>query len=812
MGFAIWYIEFAGRFTEKNAVSQFGRIMPVNGCVNLFLFQDKKGVIMEKTILKMAVVGAGTMGAAIAACGARAGLDVVLLVRGKGEVSGRERAAKAIETLVKKGEMKGAAERRIAANLVPADMEKDAALLRDCDLVIEAVAETLSVKRSTMEYIFSNCGRDTIVGTNTSNISISDIAAEFPEDWQKRFMGIHFFNPVRFMDLVELIPHSLTPDCTVKKVAALINDRYGKSPIICKDAPGFIANRIGSMALTSAMNAVGDFGYTFAKADALTGELIFRPKQGAFKLLDLVGLDIAEHTVDYLMTADIPDYEKPYRNKPQILEDIVGLGYLGNKTDGGFYKKVKGPRGTDRFMWDYNKKEYVPLEKVTVESIAGIKDKKERLRAMLFTELPESAFVRRVVVEPLWLSMMVCDEISYGFEDVDTAMRGGYNWIKGPFELCDYIGAADMLKLIKDFGLEVPAWAAEKVERDGGFYAGEKKSAPAYITVSSEAKGVIAENSDAILTDVGDGVACFSLKTKANTYTIPAAQLLLESAREVEKSAAFKAMVVSNPGANFGAGANLMEVAGAITSGQLDMLEAGVKCFQDANMAVKYLKKPVVCAAQGQALGGSAELLLHAGRVVAHQELYAGLVEMGVGLVPSGGGCAELLFRATSGLEYGQMSAILAAIDGIVLPIAQAKYSMSAEDAFKTGYLRRGDIMVPKLASLFEKAKKYAVTLADCGWCPPVKGTVTASGENGYTHLMATVNVMLNGRMMTPYDAVIVEKLARIFSGGDALAGEKICEEDVLALERKAFMELCRNEKTLERIKGMVTTGKPVRN
>ena len=242
------------------------------------------------------------------------------------------------------------------------------------------------------------------------------------------------------------------------------------------------------------------------------------------------------------------------------------------------------------------------------------------------------------------------------------------------------------------------------------------------------------------------------------------------------------------------------------------MLEKGVEIFQQANLRLKYLKKPVVCAARGQALGGSAELMLHCGAVVAHQELYAGLVEMGVGLVPSGGGCAELLFRATEGLQYGQMARIIAAIDEIVLPIAQAKYSMSAEEALKNGYLRRGDLIVAKNAALLEQAKATAVRLAEAGWRAPVKGTVTAAGESGYTHLMATVNVMLQGRMMTPYDAVIVEKLARIFSGGDALAGEQICEEDVLFLERKAFMDLCRNEKTLERIKGMVATGKPVRN
>ncbi len=764
---------------------------------------------MEKTIRKLAVVGAGTMGAAIAACGARAGLDVVLMVRGKGEESGRVRAAKAVENIIKKGEMKGTDALRIKASLVGADMEKDAAMLADCDLVIEAVAETLSIKRSTMEFIFSNCAEHTIVGTNTSNISIADIAENFPAQWQERFMGIHFFNPVRFMDLVELIPHTLTKESNVKLVKALINDRYGKSPIVCKDAPGFIANRIGSMAITAAVNAVQDFGYPVNKADALTGDLIFRPKQGAFKLLDLVGLDIAEHTCDYLSTAEIPECEKPYRNKPAILTDIVSRGYLGDKTRGGFYKKVKGAKGPERFMWDYEKGEYVPTERVTVESIAGIKDKRERLRAMLFTQLPESDFVRRVVLEPLWLAMTICDEISYGFKDIDTAMRGGYNWTKGPFEIIDLLGAADVFALMKEKGFEVPAWAEEKIAADGGFYAGA--AAAAYVKSAAKAP-VVLSNDDAVLTDIGDGVACFSLKTKANTYTIPAGELLLAAAQEVESSQAFKAMIVSNPGPNFGAGANLMAVLGAITTGQFDALEAGVKTFQDANMALKYLKKPVVVAAQGQALGGSAELVLHAGRVVAHQELYAGLVEIGVGLVPSGGGCKELLFRATEGLKYGQMAKIISAIDGIVLPVAQASYSMSADDAFRTGYLRRGDIIVPKFADVPAKAKVYASALADCGWLPPAKYTVTAAGENGYTHLMATVKVMLDGRMMTPYDAVIVEKLAKIFSGGDALAGEQITEEDVLYLERKAFMELAHNEKTVERIKGMLTTGKPVRN
>jgi len=764
---------------------------------------------MGKTILKMAVVGAGTMGAAIAACGARAGLDVVLMVRGKGEESGRVRAAKAVETIVKKGEMKGTDAKRIKAALIPADMEKDAAALKDCDLVIEAVAETLSIKRSTMEFIFNNCGEDTIVGTNTSNISIADIAENFPAQWQERFMGIHFFNPVRFMDLVELIPHTLTKESNIKKVHALMRDRYGKSPIICKDAPGFIANRIGSMAITAAVNAVADFGYTVAQADALTGDLIFRPKQGAFKLLDLVGLDIAGHTCDYLSTAPVPEFEKPYRNRPEMLTTIIEKGYLGNKTKGGFYKKVKGAKGTERFMWDYKNCEYVPTERVTIESIAGIKDKKERIRTMLFGQLPESEFVRRVVLEPLWLAMAICDDISHDFKDIDTAMRGGYNWVKGPFEQMDTLGAAEVLALMKKQGFEVPAWAEEKVAADGGFYAGS--AAPAVMTAAAQGK-VVMGNDDAVLMDIGDGVACFSLRTKANTYTIPAGEMLLEAAKEVEKSDSFKSMIVVNPGPNFGAGANLMAVMGAITSGQFDALEKGVKAFQDANMALKYLKKPVVVAAQGQALGGSAELVLHAGRVVAHQELYAGLVEIGVGLVPSGGGCKELLFRATEGLKYGQMPKIISAIDEIVLPVAQASYSMSADDAFRTGYLRRGDIIVPKFADVPAKAKTYAMALADCGWLPPAKYTVTAAGENGYTHLMATVQVMLSGRMMTEYDAVIVEKLARIFSGGDALAGEQITEEDVLWLERKAFMELAHNEKTLERIKGMLTTGKPVRN
>ena len=766
---------------------------------------------MDKSIRKLAVIGAGTMGAAIAACGARAGLDVVLMVRGKGSETGQDRAARAVDSILKKGEMKGSDEARIRAGVFCADMQADAGVLKDCDLIIEAVAEDLAIKQSTAAFLFENAGEDAIVGTNTSNISIASIAENLPEEQQKRFLGIHFFNPVRYMDLVEIISGGKTEEAILRRVETLMNDRFGKTPIRCRDSAGFIANRIGSMALTSIMNATVDAGYGFAEADALTGDLIFRPKQGAFKLLDLVGLDISVHTVDYMAGADIPDYEKPFRNRPEVLYDITSRGYLGNKTGSGFYCKRKGAKGTERFVWDYNAREYVPLSRPQPASLAEVRDKAARLRTLLAGEYPETPFLRRVVLEPLWLAMKNVDEISYDFRDIDAAMRGGYNWIKGPFELCDLLGAKEVLALMEQQGLEPPAWAKEKIEKDGAFYAGAAPRAAAYLQLT-DSRAVVMENKDAALCDLGDGVALFTLRTKANTYTTPAAELMLAAAEEVERSEAFRAMVVCNPGANLGAGANLYEVAGAIEAGQFELLEKSVEEFQRANLRLKYLKKPVVVAAKGQALGGSAELMLHAGCVVAHQELYAGLVEMGVGLVPSGGGCAELLFRATEGLQYGQMARIISEIDELVLPIAQAKYSMSAEEAMKNRYLRRGDLIIAKADALLGQAKATAIRLAEAGWRPPVKGTVTAAGESGYTHLMATVNVMLSGRMMTPYDAVIVEKLARIFSGGDALAGEQITEEDVLLEERKAFMDLCHNEKTLERIKGMVATGKPVRN
>ncbi len=767
---------------------------------------------MKKTIMKMAVIGAGTMGTAIAACGARAGLDVVLLEPAPGkDTTGASRSSDAIDTIIKKGVMKGTDPERIKNCVFCAGLE-DAAILADCDLVIEAVLETLDIKRSTMKFIFENCGPETIVGTNTSNISISDIAAEFPEDWQKRFMGIHFFNPVRYMDLVEIIPHKMNSDETIDQIVSLIVDSFGKTAIKCKDRPGFIANRIGSMALTSVMNATQDFGYSYPLADALTGDLIFRPKQGSFRTMDMVGLDICVHTVDYMNSADVPEYEKPFRNKPEGLMNIVSKGHLGDKTKGGFYKKEKGVSGTKKYVWNSSKSDYIPFERAEVESIAGIKGSLNKLKAMLYTDLPESKFVRRVLIEPLWLSMMVCDDISYGFADIDAAMRGGYNWTKGPFEICDAVGAPEFLVLMKKEGFQPPEWAEEKIAKDGRFYAGEVIAKSPYLILNSTEFKTIMENNDAVLKDIGDGVACFSLKTKANTCSVDGAALLLESAEEIEQSRSFKAMVIANPGPNFGAGADLNQVSRAISSGNFDMLERSVKSFQDANMAIKYMKKPVVCAAQGQTLGGSAEIMLHCDRVVASQELYAGLVEIGVGLVPSGGGCAELLFRAISGLKYGQMPAIISKLDEILLPIAQAKFSMSGEMAFKSGYLRRGDVLVPKQPSVFQKAKIMATSLADCGYIAPIKGTVTAAGENGYTHLMATVNAMLDGRMMTPYDAVIIEKLARILTGGDALAGEKITEEDVLNLERKYFMELCHEEKTAQRINGLLTTGKPVRN
>ena len=393
---------------------------------------------MDKTITKLAVVGAGTMGTAIAACGARAGLDIVLLepvtING---IPGHVRAKEAVKMICKKGPMKGSDPKRIQAGIICPEWEKAAEHLKDCDIVVEAVLETLEVKRSTMTEIFEAAGPETIVGTNTSNISIADIAAEFPQDWQRRFMGIHFFNPVRYMDLVEVIPHAENDDATVEAVMTFLNDVYGKTAIKCKDQPGFIANRIGSMALTAAMNATIDFGYSFPKADALTGDLIFRPKQGAFKLMDMVGLDVCQHTVKYMSTAAIPDYEKPFRNEPAALADIVSRGYLGDKTKSGFYKKAKGQKA----VWDRETCEYVPYQREKIASIAGLKGV-DRLKAMLFTDLPESAFVKKVLIDPLWLAMMACDDISYVFADIDKAMRGGYSWVKGPFEIIDTIGAA----------------------------------------------------------------------------------------------------------------------------------------------------------------------------------------------------------------------------------------------------------------------------------------------------------------------------------------------------------------------------------
>lgn len=764
--------------------------------------------MMDKTITKIAVCGAGVMGTAIAACGARAGLDVVLLdpvtING---VPGHVRAKEAVTMICKKGTMKGSDTRRIKAGIVCPEWEKASEYLQDCDLIVEAVLETLEVKRSTMTDLFNACGPETIIGTNTSNISIADIAEEFPEDWQRRFMGIHFFNPVRYMDLVEVIPHAKNEEATIKAIEEFLINVYGKTAIRCKDEPGFIANRIGSMALTSVMNATLEMGYTFPKADALTGDLIFRPKQGAFKLMDMVGLDICDHTCAYMSTAKIPEYEKPFRNRPETLAELIANGTLGDKTKAGFYKRGKGLKA----VWDREKKEYVPYERETIESIKGMKGV-ERLRAMLFTDLPESPFVRKILIDPLWLAMMACEDISYGFSDIDDAMRGGYSWLKGPFQIVDEIGPKEFIDLMKKEGYEVPKWVEEKIAADGKFYAGAHAHSSPYLMLNDPKFNVIEETEDAVLKDIGDGIACFSLKTKANSCTIGGAKMMKAMAEEIEKSKAFKAMVIANPGANFGVGANLGQVGEAIMAGNFDELEESVKTFQEANMAIKYMKKPVVAAANGKALGGSAEILLHCDRVVAPLEIYAGLVEMGVGLVPSGGGCAELLFRKTEGLKYGQMAQIISKIDEILLPVAQAQFSMSAEDAMKRGYMRRGDAIIPKQAQVFEKAKKMACALAECGYLPPVKGTVTAAGEHGYTHLMATVNVMLNGRMMTPYDAVIVEKLARIFTGGDALSGEQITEADVLYLERKAFMELCHNEKTQERIKGMLMTGKPVRN
>lgn len=764
----------------------------------------------------MAVLGAGTMGSRIAAHFANAGFPVDLLdivlpdhpKRDAAALAGLDGAARHKPV----GFFSDSAKPLIRAG----NFEDDLARVRDCDWILEAVSENLEIKRDLWRRVAALRTPGTIVSTNTSGIPLARISEGFDDEFRSHFLGTHFFNPPRYLHLAEVIPGPATDAAVLDWVSQFLDLHLGKGVVRCKDTPNFIANRIGCFFGATIHNLTEQFDYTVEEVDALTGPLIGVPKSASFRLVDIIGLDIWVHVLRNLYDAVPHDPARERYRVTPYMEKMLERGLLGEKRGAGFYKRV-GPQKEIHAI-DLHTLEYHPAQKprfTSVDAARNIEDLPQRLRALIAAEDRAGKFLWPLFRDYVIYAAQMVPEISDRIVEIDRAMRWGFGMKLGPFELWDALGVPETRARMQAEGIAVPASVAnvarfyEPADRDGqpgakyfdltaGSYATlEPRPGVLVLDEIKRARGVVKKNAGASLVDLGDGVLCLEFHSKMNTLGDDMVQMVHTAIDETSRN--FEALVVGNQGENFSVGANLMLVLLAAQEGEWDELAAAVRRFQQAGMAMKYAPKPVVAAPFGMALGGGCEVALHAARVQASAELYMGLVEVGVGVIPAGGGCKEMLIRLGSARKAFEL-------------IGYGKVSTSAANARELGFLRGEDGVSMNPERLIGDAKAAALALVP-GYAPGApRQDIKIEGEAGYALLKTAVYLAHEAGYISDYDKVIGEKLAHVLSGGRLTGEQHVSEQYLLDLEREAFLSLCGQPKTQERMQHMLKHGKPLRN
>ncbi len=771
----------------------------------------------------VAVLGAGTMGSRIAAHFANAGIPAILLdIVVPGQPNRNAAALKGIENAAK--QKPGGFFTDSAMSLVrPGNLEDNLDWLSECDWIMEAVVENLDVKRNLWQRVDKLRKPDAILSTNTSGIPLAKIAEGFSADFRRHFLGTHFFNPPRYLHLLEVIPGPETDPAILENVAAFADRRLGKGVVLCKDTPNFIANRIGSFVGATVQKVMVDGDYTIEEVDALTGPLIGLPNSASFRLLDIVGLDVWSFVGENLFHA-VPD--DPWRDRflmPEFHKKMMERGWLGEKSGQGYYKRVG--KGESREIWaiDWKTLEYHLAQKVRMPSIEAarqIEDLKTRLRTLVNGKDRAGGFLWKVFSDVFIYSAEMIPEISDRIVEIDRAMRWGYAHSMGPFELWDALGFVEVCERMEAEQRVLPdniirmrmagATALYRHDDHNGvprtqyldFQQTQYKDIeprPGIIVLSDEkrAHGVVKQNTGASLIDLGNGVICCEFHSKMNSIGEDNIAMIHAGLDELNRN--FDAMVIANQGDNFSVGANLMMMLLAAQEGEWDELNMAVHRFQQVNMALKYAPKPVVTAPFARTLGGGCEIVLHSARAQASAETYIGLVEVGVGLIPGGGGCKELLLRLKDPRRVFEL-------------VGYAKVSMSGEEAKKLGLLNRADRISMNPERLIGDAKELALSLVK-DYVPGVPRTdVKVAGESGFAMLKLGAWTARQGGYISDYDVVIAEKLANILCGGRLTGEQTVSEQYLLDLEREAFLSLCGNAKTQERMQYMLKTGKPLRN
>ncbi len=776
------------------------------------------------------------MGAAIAAHCANAGLDVDLLDIAPSEGDDKNAVVKGGFDRMKKSRPAALMSKAVAERMRIGNFDDHFDRVADADWIVEAIIEKLEPKRQLMERVEATAKESAIISSNTSGIPLHQVAEGRSEGFKKRFLGTHFFNPPRYLKLMEIIP---TEDTDTKIIEATRNfgERVlGKGGVIAKDTPNFIGNRLGTFAGMQSVTYAFENGYGIEEIDAITGPLIGHPKTATFRLNDQVGLDIAVGVAENLYEAVPEDDAREDLKPPEKLKDMQEKNLLGNKTGAGFYKRDKRDGKTVFDVLDLETFEHKPVEnpEVPIADEAWKQgDLQARLRFLMekADEDRHAKYLRDTLLPYMAYASRRVPEISDTLEDMDHAMEWGFAHQTGPFRTWDLLGVSGTVENMKSVGLEVGPWVHEMLEAGNEtFYKTENgkemqfspvtkqyepvREDPMYVSLDAlrEDGNELASNDSASLLDLGDGVLCLEFHSKGNSIDAAMVEMGNRALTALE-SDDWEGLVIGNEGRNFCVGANLGEVAHAVQNGMLSEVDKSITALQKLLMDFRFAPKPVVAAPRGQTLGGGLEICLHADRVVAAGETYMGLVEVGVGLIPAGGGTKEMARRLVSrALRVTPNIPPLPMVQKAFEQIAMAKVAASALEAKEMGYLGDDDRVVMNPDHLISAAKREVQDLAD-GYAPPEHGNnVYAVGATTRSALEVGVRTLQWGRFASEYDGVIAGHLANVLTGGNISQAQWVSEEYVLGLEKEAFLALLENEKTHERIGGLLKTGKPVRN
>ena len=814
-----------------------------------------------KRIHKVAILGAGTMGARIAAHFANASVPSYLLDIVPGDVApgaspaARNKIAAAGLEAAKRSKPAAFMDASLAHFVTVGNFEDDLKKLTEVDWIIEAVVENLEIKRALLRKVEAIRKPGTIITTNTSGLPVGKIAEGFSEDFRKAWFGTHFFNPPRYMRLLEIIPTPEADPAAIDAVSHFCDVSLGKGVVLAKDTPNFIGNRIGTFSVLNVMRLMQEMDLSIEDVDALTGQAVGWPKSATFRTIDLVGLDILGHVVGN-MTANVQD-ERSELRLPDFYKQMLERKWLGDKTKGGFYKKnvaAESGKEDERMALDWKTMEYRPRQKpkfAALDMAKNVEDTGAKVHMLLGLE-GNAAKKSDKAGEFLWAALSDLwtysanrvPEISDSIVEIDRAMRLGFNWELGPFELWDAAGVEATVERMKKEGKPITArveqliasgkksWylddsqaASGRVYFDLGTNEYRRVAVPAgvwSVTVAKKTNGVVKKNSGASLVDLGDGVGCIEFHSKMNSLGADIVGFILQTLKTGGAGDNFDAFVMTNDATNFSVGANLMLLLMSVQEEEWDDVDLAIRQFQNMTQAIKFSPKPVVVSAFGLCLGGGTEISLHAAARQPHAELYTGLVEVGVGLLPGGGGCKEMLLRAVDGAARGGKVSgnalagsieMLEAIRRAFETIATAKVATSAHEARGLGFLSESDRITMNRERILSDAKARARELVRAGYEPPVPRTdIPAPGESLLATLRMGVHMMRQGDYISEYEVKLATKIAGVLCGGNITPGTPVSEQYILDLEREEFKSLCGEKKTQERIQYTLKTGKTLRN